>query len=735
MLRRTHTDSSMKLNTPTDSQNTAKLFTSGLQRTPKKLSATKTEPVIDLTCGSPESSRSRPVTPSKSRSLEDTLSPDKGPRPSLANSNIRTYGGKSRSFLVALPTPHIPSTGQDPISQDPDVHNEAEDEYETRESYADLRARWGVDDSEDDPYPFIEETPSPLKDGKGKGHHKQMQPPVPRLPPGMMNDLKSITDLRSKGENRRFLDEMGYLFEGLASDGSLGVRRGSALEIVDKLCDPDFARKAKAADFLGRAWEGLRAAGAGDGDKILDTILVFFAALISRDPIDAADLATRLDFEPILLKSLSHLTHENDPLWLISCGLHVPAMKAAGIPRNDVPQLEGLQKMIQTKSGLFEPSEIISNRLLISLSLEALPPSLHSPACLPIVLNSLKVELSPLSSRVLSYITGLPILPTLSAESYMDIPSLSHIDKCLRLVDAYLLGRWGDDDSTDGTTLLDAARNEGFGSTLITLCCAADIISRTQDAQYLSYAAHRCMESALRVLVNLTHNSLPWCQTSIGSSSGLPSISRLLATFHSHMTQTVTVAEPQDGEEEEEVANYLDKLCLILGLITNLVQTSEESKERIRELKLSPLCPGLRPCAVACRCPERVSALECLVQIYEQPGRSGNDFESVVRGHIAILFGLLMQGHPRTQVILLRLLPGPSNKKKVENVMENVQEFTLFYSEFVKKVAHAAQMEGDDDDQENRQDGADSALRTSQGELVVKHVLTSLQGLLSSFND
>ena len=42
----------------------------------------------------------------------------------------------------------------------------------------------------------------------------------------------------------------------------------SALEIVDKLCDPDFARKAKAADFLGRAWEGLRAAGAGDGDKV-----------------------------------------------------------------------------------------------------------------------------------------------------------------------------------------------------------------------------------------------------------------------------------------------------------------------------------------------------------------------------------------------------------------------------------------------------------------------------------
>ena len=42
----------------------------------------------------------------------------------------------------------------------------------------------------------------------------------------------------------------------------------SALEIVTKLCDLEFARKAKAADFLEKAWEGLREAGAGDGDKV-----------------------------------------------------------------------------------------------------------------------------------------------------------------------------------------------------------------------------------------------------------------------------------------------------------------------------------------------------------------------------------------------------------------------------------------------------------------------------------
>ena len=42
----------------------------------------------------------------------------------------------------------------------------------------------------------------------------------------------------------------------------------SALEIVTKLCVEEFARKAKAADFMHQTWDILRNAGAGDGDKV-----------------------------------------------------------------------------------------------------------------------------------------------------------------------------------------------------------------------------------------------------------------------------------------------------------------------------------------------------------------------------------------------------------------------------------------------------------------------------------
>jgi hypothetical protein len=38
--------------------------------------------------------------------------------------------------------------------------------------------------------------------------------------------LKSITELRSKGEIRRFIDEVGYLFEGMERTAGVRVRRG-----------------------------------------------------------------------------------------------------------------------------------------------------------------------------------------------------------------------------------------------------------------------------------------------------------------------------------------------------------------------------------------------------------------------------------------------------------------------------------------------------------------------------
>lgn len=145
----------------------------------------------------PEKERERETTPEAPT--------QSSPKP-IPIRNIRTYAGSSRSFLVALPVP------------DANPLNATEDDTEPHESYADLRTRWGIDMSEDDPQLYYTGVPTPLR-------HNPSEPSLLSLPTGMMNDLKSITELRSKGENRRFLDEVGYLFEGLDGSNAVGLRR------------------------------------------------------------------------------------------------------------------------------------------------------------------------------------------------------------------------------------------------------------------------------------------------------------------------------------------------------------------------------------------------------------------------------------------------------------------------------------------------------------------------------
>ena len=167
--------------------------------------------VIDMTASVSSLSQTSTFPEEQSQSL--------APGPSTATlqqSGFRTYAGRSRSFLVELPTDSNPDSGFD-----------ADDlTFGVRESYKDLRLRWGVDNSEDDPRPAVSLHPSPEPESGRKGKGKAKDRPRAVLPPNMMNDLKSVTELRSRGESRRFMDEVGYLFEGMDQTVGVRVRRG-----------------------------------------------------------------------------------------------------------------------------------------------------------------------------------------------------------------------------------------------------------------------------------------------------------------------------------------------------------------------------------------------------------------------------------------------------------------------------------------------------------------------------
>lgn len=95
---------------------------------------------------------------------------------------------------MPLPTP-LNGSGEDASHLQDELESQ---ELVQHESYSDLRKKYRVDLSSDDD----------METG--------ISGPV---------DLKSIGELRDKGENRRFMDDMGYILEGLDPQMSIAVRR------------------------------------------------------------------------------------------------------------------------------------------------------------------------------------------------------------------------------------------------------------------------------------------------------------------------------------------------------------------------------------------------------------------------------------------------------------------------------------------------------------------------------
>ena len=255
----------------------------------RMLARSRTESSIGTQASTHDNSLERnpslPNLPSSPSSRSDTHTAIIPPLvPNFKPNTTKTYAGSFRSFLVPLPVANTSNLVSQEIGG-------RDDEFDSRESYSSLRSRWGVDNSEDDPYPDVSlastsNSASPNV-SPSKGHPKaSVEATI-----GTMNPLKSISELRNKGETRRFLDEIGYLFEGMDKSGGIGLRRAryafflqaipqtksifSALQITTKLCEAEFVRKAKAVDFFSRTWDAFLDAGAGKGEDVVRFSFLF----------------------------------------------------------------------------------------------------------------------------------------------------------------------------------------------------------------------------------------------------------------------------------------------------------------------------------------------------------------------------------------------------------------------------------------------------------------------------
>ncbi|KAF9269303.1 hypothetical protein L218DRAFT_994260 [Marasmius fiardii PR-910] len=813
----------------------------------RMLGRSKTETSIASEPGTPSSNRvidrtsSLPSFPSPSKQASSKSLPptpvkphtDAPSTPSRRTSSLkRTYAGKSRTFLVALPVdPSLTSLEQ--------TIQEEEDEYMNRESYNSLRTRWGIDNSEDDPFgptesaaSSVSNTPSKSKGkgkvGKGKGSEKSS------VPPGTMKPFKSITEIRHKGESRRFLDEVGYLLEGMDKEETPALRKTSALEITNRLCESEFARKAKAAEFLLRTWEAFIEARAGLGeDKVLDTIFAFFCALVARDAGSLSDLVERAQpptgtsngdsspssFIATLFSLLAITTPDADLLLLISQSSITDAqLKKIGVLKSDRILLKSLHDTIISKSQLFSATHELSTLSLITYTLATIVPISLSPAHhLRPLLQSIRTQLMPLmvgsppsdgqsrserngsmNSKSNSKPIATPSGHHLPLPNYIPFAAIQDL---LGMFDCYLLKRWSDSNGTwddvDLADVVEHAREDwlakgliGLGISAETACTRAltepDFDDLLDDHAPVDFgAACKCIELAFRVLVSLTHADRDWSRSLVNDPASVTFIigqvcradrvrlrTRKRTKGKAGKGKGVVKEEPEEwsldmtdsDEDPKDTLGYmnnqgntysqaqaLDRLCLALGLLTNIVQEVEGAKDILREANFDPKCVNQRePCVFSCTCSNSTSILNILADVYhhqlpraqstttvkgklkrepspftpphavivvdknngikaEDESAEAEADASFLLGHLSVLFGLFMRDNLANQKIIIDALPTdisvPSSNRrlmrraKLDRMVENAKALVKFYATINQVANLDKEGEGDLEDE------------------------------------
>ncbi|GJJ10504.1 hypothetical protein Clacol_004730 [Clathrus columnatus] len=522
---------------------------------------------------SPPSPRSPPPLP--------RLSPP--PSSNRTKTNIRTYS-QVRSFLMPL------------SFKRPQTNDKSESENEdnrSRESYSALRTRFGVDHSEDNPFHVS----------------------------GLNNDLSTITELRSKGESRRFLDEMGYLFEGLEPGMAASVRRSSASEIVANMCDSEFMRKAKATDFTNHVWDAITI---NPPDKVLDFYIAFFIALVARDKRDMESLCRKSGFFEVMNRLLRY-PKENDAFRVADTR---PARSA------------------------FTKPELTAT--LISFALKQTPISVIPADLLSFAFQQLLHELHRLRADIDAYTSKKGVL-TFTAD-------LQHIRQCLTLLDSTLMTRPMEDSFRKTLNTVHAP----LVSTLAVLYGAG----RCSNIQFTTL--HDCLETVLRTLMTLSNLHSSWA-TSIGKEP------RLIR----HIVHEICTIVELDVQTDNKTFNdsAIDRPCLSLALLSNLVLTTDKIKDLLRETQMNSQCPQDICCILECQCELRTSVLHTLTSLFINLRiKSESNDNMFFQAHLGAVLCLLTVENPMNHKLILQDLKKENALLCSNGLKESIQSFQNFYN-------------------------------------------------------
>ncbi|ORX35775.1 hypothetical protein BD324DRAFT_78979 [Kockovaella imperatae] len=559
--------------------------------------------------------KSMPITPSKS--TRDNFSPQLLSSPTAqaihlgaqaaAESSQAGSGGAKRTYglkrsIKSLDQPAAPSLAED-------------DTIPVTTSYANLRKKYEV---QNEPAAADEFQLNALIE-------------LTARPP------QAVADMRSKGENRRFIDEIDYLVENLFDERiSRSIRIASSIEILRQMQDESWLSKALIYGQVERLWSPLWTARK-EGDVVLDAVctvfvtvlaiselsfdtfalahssslLSLFLSVASRDPNQFMELASHLTVAELIASTSEKL------------GLQIQASELA--PRQIACHLMirlGIRLDNDSSLGIKTTQTLLH---ILKDCVERCHPK--SGARFPNTTLLLSSEMSILNDCLQSLLTVV-----------------THMSSCLE----YILAR-----------AKKSAR---------TICM---ILELSVEAIGSTEAAEEVVSHDLQLLALLVNSSSDWALAALDTTSASQTISRLIRSGTCQKqkeTSSPTRAGVSASIDSATTSTDLRLLALVtlFGIIVHGPATAAETLA-----KTDSHCGSQKPRSQAKvdRLDQRLALLFAETFLSES---IDEDDSRLVLGHMALLLIAFLSVDQSSRSRLMGLLPGSDEADKKEALRKSV---------------------------------------------------------------
>ncbi|KAK4690015.1 hypothetical protein P7C73_g86, partial [Tremellales sp. Uapishka_1] len=595
----------------------------------------------------------------------------------------RTYG-RERSFLA-------------PVAK-PDGRGGKEDD-KIRESYAELNDRYQVNNAVDDIH--------------GRDVNSDLLLARAPLP---------VTDMRSKGENRRFMDELVYLADGIADPSATTTsKQSSSLDILRSMQNDGWVSKMEICGQVEKAWVVFYGARSAE-DETMDIVCLLFLAVFALSG-SAFHVLLQTQIESCLDLVTENLKSKDDVL---------RGARETNSDRNHIPKPRyGLVFTASQSSPPVLCHTILtsfvkpSTRRLASFILRTMCGRNPSWSTVSVtqrekavsrVVKSFSIEAKLLGSRFDMFEKGLASLG-LIADPHQ--PDLDHILQCLQIFSALLV------DAPEEPSSSLETRDELATDILSVVIGSSALLSETSEFG----ERHFCPQSrqaeieevlaivtsieSLEILANMSNLSYKWANKIASVDGAITVLGRILLQRERYIS---SIAQAQTAETKKSGPLTSDGLlCLVLALLTTAILSVKSAAQNVTVTKIDASCLDRPACLRKCRCLTARPLPSHLVDIYVQQLATQDEPDAgIMIGYLALLLSKLLVNSSAASDIILPLLPGTDRNLKLKGLLSSLSELNGLQTLVHRKLRD---MVGDDevDKDESEVDVLERAIEELKG--------------------